>query len=189
MRLKQIIFLLVSVFVMSIFSQNYASGQTARILGSATYVMRNAYGAQATTSVDHVRHEPHLPMRYDNADGAQALQEIYNTTIPAQIRQTFDRTIVHKTCFGDGSAFTVLDGAGRVGIFTKKFILLEVGSDDSGGVTATLVFEGGSRPFLLWMDDKGDGRYGLRRMEELPGLLDEGLVRQLQDPAYRHYWL
>src|SRR3989338_2888966 len=108
MRLKQIIFLLVSLFVMSIFSQKYASGQTSRILGSATYVMRNKYGAQATTSVDHVRHEPHLPMRYDNADGAQALQEIYNTTIPAQIRQTFDRTVVHKTCFRDGSAFTVL---------------------------------------------------------------------------------
>src|SRR3989338_3688495 len=187
MRLKQIIFLLVSLFVMSIFSQKYASGQTVRILGSATYVMRNEYGAQATTSVDHVRHETHLPMRYDNADGAQALKEIYNTTIPAQIRQTFDRTILDCAACSD-CAFTVLDGGEQVSIFTKKFIIVGLEPDGSGDIVATLMFEGARYPFLLRMDNIGGGRHELRNMAELPGLLGEGFLRQLQSPTYRRYW-
>ena len=124
------------------------------------------------------------------ADGLRAFQEIYDTPIPAQIRQTFDRTLqAHQTCSAGGCAFTVLDGGKPVDIFTKKFILVDLVPDGSGGVSTTLVFEGTSNPFWLRMDDTGGGTYELRNMAELPGLLGEGFVRQLQNPDYRRYWL
>lgn len=100
-------------------------------------------------------------------DGSRAFEEIYSTAIPAQIRDTFDRTLP----------------------FAKKFILVDVGPDEEGYLSATLVFEGTSVPYSLQMDDKGDGKYGLRRMTELVGLFGDGFMRQLQKPAYRHYWL
>jgi len=124
------------------------------------------------------------------ADGLRAFQEIYDTPIPAQIRQTFDRTLLdHQTCSADGCAFTVLDGGKPVGIFTKQFILVDVVPDTSGGVLTTLIFERTSNPFLLRMGDTGDGIYELRTMTELPGLLGEGFVRQLQNQVYRRYWM
>ena len=123
------------------------------------------------------------------ADGVRVLQEIYNTPIPAQIRQTFDRTVRvdHDAC--SDCAFTVLDGEKQVGIFTKKFIIVDLEPDGFGSVSTTLVFEGTSNPFLLWMDDIGGGRYELRNITELPEPLGEGFVHQLRNPAYRHYWL
>lgn len=124
------------------------------------------------------------------ADGSKAFQEIYDTPIPAQIRETFDRTLhAHQACPADECAFTVLEGGKPVDIFTKKFILVDVGPDDSGAVSATLVFEGTSNPFLLRMDDTGGGTYELRTMTELPGLVGDGFVRQLQNAAYHRYWL
>jgi len=122
-------------------------------------------------------------------DGAKAFQEIYVTPIPAQIRQTFDRTVRvdHDACAD--CAFTGLDGEEQVGIFTKKFIIVDLEPDGFGSVSATLVFEGTMNPFLLWMDDIGGGRYALRNMAELPGLFGEGFVRQLRNPTYRRYWL
>ncbi len=124
------------------------------------------------------------------ADGLRAFQEMYDTSIPAQIRQTFDRTLhAHQACPADECAFIVLEGGKPVDIFTKKFILVDVGPDDSGAVSATLVFEGTSNPFLLRMDDTGGGTYELRTMTELPGLVGDGFVRQLQNAAYHRYWL
>ena len=111
--------------------------------------------------------------------GTTAFQEIYDTPIPLHIRQVFDRTVVDPSC--SESVF--------MGLFTKKFIIVEVQENGVGGIVATLVSEGGSNPFLLWMDDTSDGRYELRRMAELPGLLGEGFVRRLRNPAYRQYWL
>ena len=123
------------------------------------------------------------------ADGVREFQAIYNTPIPVQVRQTFDRTVrvEHNAC--SDCAFTVLDGGKQVSILTKKFILVDVVPNDSGGVSTTLVFEGTSNPFWLRMDDAGGGKYELRNMAELPGLLGEGFIRQLQNPAYRRYWL
>jgi len=144
----------------------------------------------------YMYHEPNRwaevsesPYQRIYADGLRAFQEIYDTPIPAQIRQMFDRTVRvdHDAC--SDCAFTVLDGKTQVGIFTKKFIIVDLEPDGFGGVSATLVFEGTSNPFLLWMDDIGGGRYALRNMAELPGLLGEGFVRQLRNPAYRHHWL
>ena len=124
------------------------------------------------------------------ADGTTALQKIYETSIPAQIRTTFDRTVqTREACSTDGCAFTVLDGDRQVSIFTKKFIVVGVGPDDSGSIVATLVFEDGSNPFLLWMDHAGGGRYELRHIAELPGLLGDGFIHQLQSPVYHRYWL
>ena len=124
------------------------------------------------------------------ADGLRVFQEMYDTPIPAQIRQTFDRTLhVHKICSAGGCAFTVLDGGKPVDIFTENFILVDLALDGSGGVSATLVFEGTTKPFLLRMADTGGGTYELRNMAELPGLLGEGFIRHLRNPAYRRYWL
>ncbi|MBI4342783.1 MAG: hypothetical protein HY599_05400 [Candidatus Omnitrophica bacterium] len=149
--------------------------------------VRNIYAYEGPDRWGEVEESPYQRVY---ADGAKAFQEIYDTPIPAQIRQTFDRTLqAHKTCSAGGCAFTVLDGGKPVDIFTKKFILVDLVPDGSGGVSTTLVFEGTSNPFWLRMDDTGGGRYELRNMAELPGLLGEGFVRQLQNPAYRRYWL
>lgn len=123
-------------------------------------------------------------------DGAQAFQEIYSTPVPVWIRETFDHTThAHENCSEYGCAFTVLDGEKQVGIFTKKFIVVDLGPSDSGGIYATLVFEGALVPFSLEMDDRGGGRYELRKMAELPGPLGDGFTRLLQNPAYQRYWL
>lgn len=124
------------------------------------------------------------------SDGARAFQEIYDTPIPVQIRETFDRTSHdHGNCSADGCAFTILDGGKPVGIFTKKFIVVELSPGDSGGISATLVFEGSLVSFLLEMADRGGGKYELRKMTELPGSPGDGFIRLLQNPAYQRYWL
>ena len=123
-------------------------------------------------------------------DGAKAFQEIYSTPVPVQIRETFDRTVHdHQNCSEAGCAFTVLDGEKQVSIFTKKFIIVDSEPSDSGGIYATLVFEGALVSFLLEMDDLGGGKYELRKMVELPGPLGDGFIRLLQNPTYERYWL
>ena len=121
------------------------------------------------------------------ADGLRAFQQIYDTSIPTQIRHTLDRTQLHKSCLRNRCAFLV-DGGMRISIFSKKFIIINCVSDDSGSVSATLVFEGTSQPFLVRMDNAGGGKYELRTMTEMTGLLGEGCIRQLRIPAYRRYW-
>ena len=149
--------------------------------------VRNIYAYDGPNRWGEIEESPYQRIY---SDGSKAFQEIYDTPIPAQIRHTFDRTLhVHQTCSAGGCAFTVLDGGKPVDSFTKKFILVDLAPDGSGGVSATLVFEGASKSFLLRMDDTGGGKYELRNMAELPGLLGEGFVRQLQNPAYRRYWL
>ena len=164
MRLTQIIVLLAGTVVISAFPQKYVSGQAARIFGNVT-------------SYQQIY-----------ADGVRALQEIYDTPIPTQIRQTFDRTILDCGACSD-CAFTVLDGGERVSIFTKKFIIVGLEPDGFGDIVATLMFEGARHPFLLRMDNVGGGRPELRNMTELPEPLGEGFVHQLRNPAYRRYWL
>ncbi|MBI3011811.1 MAG: hypothetical protein HYY58_04920 [Candidatus Omnitrophica bacterium] len=161
--------------------------QDGDCMAGPTKRVRNVYTYDGPDRWGEIEESPYQRIY---SDGSKAFQEIYGTPIPAQIRQAFDRTLhVHQTCSAGGCAFTVLDAGKPVGIFTKKFILVDVAPDGSSGVSATLVFEGASSPFLLRMDDTGGGTYELRTMAELPGLLGEGLVRQLQNPAYRRYWL
>lgn len=124
------------------------------------------------------------------ADGVRELQKIYNTPIPVQIRKTFDRTVQnHKTGSADRCAFTVLNGEKQTSIFTKKFMVVGLEADAFSGVSVTLVFEETSHPFLLEVDATGDEKYELHNITELPEPLGEGFVRQLQNPAYGHYWL
>lgn len=161
--------------------------QEGDCMARPTKRVRNLYAYDGPDRRGEVEESPYQRIY---ADGAKVFQEIYDTAIPVQIRQTFDRILhLHGTCSASPCAFTVLDGGRPVDIFTKKFILVDVASDASGGVSATLVFEGTSNPFWLRMDDTGGGMYELRNMAELPGLLGEGFVRQLQNPAYRRYWL
>ena len=147
--------------------------------------VRNLYAYHSPDRWGDIQESPYQRIY---ADGLRAFQKIYATSIPAHIRHTFDRTQLHTSCFRNRCAFLVDEGR-RVGIFTKKFIVVYLGAGDSGGISATLVFEGTLVPFLLEMDEFGDGRYELRHMTELPGLLGEGFVRQLHNPAYRRYWL
>ena len=168
MRLTRLAFLSASFIAVSLFSGQHAMGQTARIFGNAAYVMQNQYAPQAATL---------------------ALQDIYDTSIPTQIREGFDRTVRMECEACSVCAFTVLEGERRVSIFTKKFMIVDLEADGVGGISATLVFEHTPHPFLLRMDEIGAGRYALRYISELPEPLDEELIRQLWSPRYRHYWL
>lgn len=168
MRLIRLAFLSAGFIAVNLFSNQDAMGHAARMFGNAAYVMQNQYAPHAAT---------------------RALQDIYDTPIPAQIREGFDRTVRVDCEACSTCAFTVLEGETRVSIFTKKFIIVDLETNGVGGVSATLVFEYTSRPFLLQMDDIGGGRYALRHMAELPEPLGEGMIRQLQSLQYRHYWL
>lgn len=148
--------------------------------------VRNVYAYEGP---DHWGEVEASPYQRIYTDGLRAFQEIYDTPLPAQIRQTFDRTVLADCDRCSDCAFTTLDGEKQVGVFTKKFIVVALGPSDSGGVDATLVFEGALVPFSLEVDDRGGGKYELRNMAEMPGLLGDGFVRQLQNPAYRQYWL
>ena len=156
------------MIAVSLFSEQYAMGQAARMFGNATYVMENQYAPQAAT---------------------RALQDIYDTPIPAQIREGFNHTVLVDCEACSVCAFTVLEGERRVSIFTKKFMVVDLQTDGIGGVSATLVFEHISHPFLLRMDEIGGGRYALRHMAERPEPLGEEMIRQLRSPQHRHYWL
>lgn len=161
--------------------------QQGDCMAGPTKRVRNTYAYEGPDRWGEIERSPYQRIY---ADGAKAFQEIYDTPIPVQIRETFDHTIhAHENCSEYGCAFTVLDGGKPVGIFTKKFIVVGLGPSDTDGISATLVFEDASVPFLLEMDDRGGGRYELRNMAELPGFLGEGFVCQLKNPAYRRYWL
>ena len=123
----------------------------------------------------------------------QRLQQIYETSVPAQIRKTFDQTTGH-VCSKDleecpGCAFTVYRGGKRVDIFTKKFIVVGLEPGHFGGVEATIVFEGALNAFWLWLYDVGPNEYQLRSIEQLPELLNAELMQRFQAPAYQQYWL
>ena len=162
MRLGHPVFLLISLVAINLFSEGCASKQTAR--NGKIW-----------------------------AGDVQELQRIYATPIPAQIRRTFDRTtrhvcsVDHEQC--SGCAFTISDGGKRVDIFTKKFIVVDLVPGSFGGVEATIVFEGAPNAFWLWLYDIGLNEYQLRSIEQLPEPLEEGLIQQLQVPAYQRYWL
>lgn len=160
--------------------------QEGDCMAGPTKRVRNVY---AYDGPDHWGEVEESSYQRIYTDGAKAFQEIYATPIPAQTRRTFDRTVLADCDRCVDYAFTVLDGEKQVGIFTRKFLIVDLETDGLGGVSAILVFEGTSNPFWLRMDDTGGGTYELRNMAELPGLLGEGFVRQLQNPAYRRYWL
>lgn len=168
MRLTRLTFLSAGMVAVSLFSEQSAMGQAASMFGNATYVMESQYATPAAT---------------------RALQDIYDTPIPTQIREGFDHTARVDCEACSVCAFTVLEGERRVSIFTKKFMIVDLETDGVSGVSATLVFEHTSHPFSLRMDEIGGGGYALRHMAELPEPLDKALIRQLQSPPYRHYWL
>ena len=122
------------------------------------------------------------------ASRVEGLQEIYETSIPAEIRRNFDRIIqIHASC--PGCTLTVLDGEKFIDIYTKKFLVIGFEPNDFGGVWAVIAIEGNPRDaLLLWLYDVDRDKYDLRSVEKLPDSLDQELVHQLRDPAYRRYW-
>ena len=123
------------------------------------------------------------------AEGIQELQEIYTTPIPAEIRRNFDDVLrIRDAC--PECPLGVLDGEKFLDVYTKKFLVLELEPHGFGGVWAIIAVEGEPRNvFRLWLYDIDENEYDLRSIEELPGALEEELVRQIQSLAYRHYWL
>ena len=123
------------------------------------------------------------------ADGVRGLQEIYETPIPSAIRRNFDQTIhTHRTC--PECHLGVLDGERFLDLYTKKFLVIGLSPNSFGGVWAIIAVEGEPKNALrLWLYDVGDGEYDLRSIEELSDSLEEELIRQLQSPQHRHYWL
>ena len=84
----------------------------------------------------------------------------------------------------------VLDGEKFLGVYAKKFLVLGLEPHGFGGVWAIIAVEGEpGNVFRLWLYDINDNEYDLRSIEELPGALEEELVRQIQNLEYRHYWL
>ena len=123
------------------------------------------------------------------ADSVKGLQEIYETPIPAQIRKNFDGLVeIRKIC--PECELGVLDGEKFVDIYPKKFIVLSLEPNSFGGFWVSIAVEGERKnTFRLWLYEVQDKEYDLRSIEELPGALEEALVRQIQSLAYRHYWL
>ena len=168
MRLTLVAFLSAGMIAGGFFCDQHVMGQAVSMFGNAPSVMENQRAALA---------------------GTRVVQDIYDTSIPAQIREGFDRTVRVECEACSVCAFAVLEGERRVSIFTKKFIIVDLETDDVGGVSATLVFEDASHPFVLRMDRIGGGRYALRHMAELPEPLGGELIRQLRSAQYRQYWL
>ena len=124
-----------------------------------------------------------------SAEEHHGWQEIYDTPVPAQIRQCFDRAIeTHRTC--PECALGIVDGEKFLDLYPKKILVVGMEPNDFGGVWATIIAEDQPRQtFLLWLYDIGDNQYELRSVEKLPELLDTALVEPLQTSANRDYWL
>ena len=114
---------------------------------------------------------------------------MYATPIPAEIRRNFDEAIhIHDAC--PECPLGILDGEQFLDVYGKKFLVLGLEPHDFGGVWAVIAVEGELRTaFRLWLYDIDEDEYDLRSIEELAEFLEEELAHQLQNPAYRRYWL
>ncbi len=90
--------------------------QEGDCMAGPTKRVTNVYAYDGPDRWGEVSESPYQRI-YTN--GLRAFQEIYNTPIPAQIRQTFDRTLhVHNKACSAGCAFTILEEGKPVDIFT-----------------------------------------------------------------------
>ena len=83
-----------------------------------------------------------------------------------------------------------LDADKFMGLFPKKFLVLNLLSNSFGDVCAFIAVEGERRnTYRLWLDRLPGGEYDLRSIEELSNSMDEEFVSDLESPAHRSYWM
>lgn len=123
------------------------------------------------------------------ADEISGLEEIYDTTIPLEIRRNFDEYIhVRETC--PECEQGVLDGEEFVDIYTKNFLVIGFYPNSFGGVWAVIAVEDDPlRAFRLWLYDINPNVYDLRSVAELTGSFDEDGIKELCSTSYSHFWL
>lgn len=123
------------------------------------------------------------------AEEIKGLEEIYDTSIPTEIRRNFDEYIhVRETC--PGCEQGVLDGEKFVDIYAKKFIVIGLYPNSFGGIWALIAVEGDtSQAFRLWLYDINPDEYDLRSVTELKGSFDEKAMHELCSSGYSHFWL
>ena len=160
--------------------------QEGDCMGGPTKRVRNIYSYDGPDNWRKIKESPYQRIY---ADGIRYLQGIYQTPFSLQIRKTFDQTVCVDHDSSLECVFTTPGEEKAGNIFSRKFIIVDLERDDVGSVTATLVFEGLPNPFLLWINDIGNGRHELRKIAELPGSLGEGFTQQLQNPSYQRYWM
>lgn len=119
---------------------------------------------------DYLNPDPHLIDGGDPPIGIQVgrvkegLEEIYATSIPAQIRRNFPSP--------------------------QKMIVFQLTPKHFGGVWALMVLEDDPESvFSLWLYDRGHEDYEMRYNEKFPQFFGEELIRQLWSPKYRQFWL
>lgn len=123
------------------------------------------------------------------AEEIKGLEEIYDTSIPSEIRRNFDEYIhVRETC--PECEQGVLDGEKFVDIYAKKFIVIGFYPNSFGGIWAVIAVENDpSRAFRLWLYDINPNVYDLRSVTELKGSFDENAMHELCSSGYNHFWL
>ena len=123
------------------------------------------------------------------ANWGMTLKEIYKTPIPAQIRKDFDQAVETRSACSE-CMLGFLDADKFMGLFPRKFLVLNLLPNSFGDVRAFIAVEGEKRnTYRLWLDRLPGGEYDLRSIEELPNSMDEEFVSDLEKPAHRPYWM
>lgn len=117
------------------------------------------------------------------------LKEIYNTSIPCEIRRNFDLHL-HTQQACPEAKLLILDGEKFRDIYDNKFLVIGLQPNSFGGLWATiLVKDNKLRVFRLWLYDINKNEYDLRSITELFGHFDEEGTRQLTSTVYSRFWM
>ena len=123
------------------------------------------------------------------ANWGMALEEIYKTPIPAQIRRDFDQAVETRNTCSD-CMLGVLDGDRFMDVLVRRFLVLNMSANDFGDVCAFIAVEGEENDtYRVWVDRLPGGEHDVRSIEELPNSMDEEFVSDLKRPAHRPYWI
>ena len=119
---------------------------------------------------DYLNPDPHLidggypPIGIQVGRVKEGLQDIYATSIPAQIRRSFPSQ--------------------------KRIIVFQVTPKHFGGVWALVTEEDDPQHVSsVWLYDRGHEEYEIRYREKFPQFFGEELIQQLWSPEYRQFWL
>ena len=119
------------------------------------------------------------------------LSEIYDTSIPSEIRRNFNKYLQDRENYIDSEGeHGFINGEKFRDIYAKEFLVIGVEPNSFGGVWSVIAVKGEMRhAFRLWLYDIGTRTYDLRSIEEVPGCFDKQFIEKLCSPAYSNFWL